>query len=173
MNDDDLAKRAAELIATCPYLNVATAQHDLPWNSPVFAVPDEHLCFYWSSWVEAVHSKNIQANPNTFITLYDSTRPRGTNNFRCLYLQCAAHVVTDRQEARKAFDLVYPAEPINLADFLDSGLKRFYRATPQKAWLNCLSEQDLTPATLKMRVEVPLELIQRATRDCGKDTQIA
>ncbi len=164
MDNDDLPKKAAELIATYPYLNIATAQHDLPWNSPVFAVPDEHLCFYWSSWIEAVHSKNIQANPNTFITLYDSTRPRGTNNFRCLYLQCTAQVVTDQQEAGKAFALVYPEEPINLADFLDSGLKRFYRATPRKAWLNCLSERDLTPATLKMRVEVPWELIQRATR---------
>ena len=173
MNEDDLPKKAAELIATCPYLNVATSQHDVPWNSPLFAVPDEHLRFYWSSWIEAVHSKSIHANPNTFVTLYDSTRPRGTNNFRCLYLQCAARVVTDREEARKAFDLVYPGEPINLADFLDSGLKRFYRATPEKAWLNCLSERDLTPATLKMRVEVPLELIQRAALHRDDETQSA
>jgi hypothetical protein len=80
--------------------------------------------------------------------------------------------VTDPQEARKAYELVYPAEPINLDDFLDSGLKRFYRATPQKAWLNCLSERDLTPATIKMRVEVPLDLIQMrmTSRD---DTQSA
>jgi general stress protein 26 len=160
MNEDDLPTKAAELIRTCPYLNVATAQDDRPWNSPVFAVPDEHLNFYWSSWINAVHSRNLENNPHIFITLYDSTRPRGTNNFRCLYLRCTAQVVTDPQEARMAYELVYPGEPINLGDFLDSGLKRFYRATPQQAWLNCLSERDLTPATIKMRVEVPLDLIQ-------------
>lgn len=160
MNGEDLSAKAAELIRTCHYLNVATAQDDLPWNSPVFAVPDEHLSFYWSSWIDAVHSRNIQTNPHIFISLYDSTRPRGSNNFRCLYLQCTAQVVTDPKEAGKAYELVYPGEPIHLEDFLDAGLKRFYRATPQKAWLNCLSERDLTPATLKMRVEVPLDLIQ-------------
>lgn len=163
MSEDDLSIKAAELIATCHYLNVATAENDRPWNTPVFAVPDEQLSFYWSSWTEAVHSTNIQTNPNVFITLYDSTRPRGTNNYRCLYLQCVARVVTDRHEAERAYDLVYPGEPVDLEAFLDAGLKRFYHATPEKAWLNCLSERDLTPATIKMRVEVPWELIQRAT----------
>ena len=160
MHEEDLAAKAAALIRTCHYLNVATSQDDLPWNSPVFAVPDEHLNFCWSSWTNAVHSKNIQANPHVSISLYDSTHPRGSNNFRCLYLQCAAQVVTDPEEARKAYGLVYPGEPMNLGDFLGSGLKRFYRATPQKAWLNCLSERELTPATLRMRVEVPLDFIR-------------
>jgi hypothetical protein len=165
MNEDELATQAAVLIRACPYLNLATAQDDVPWNSPVFAVPDEGLRFYWSSWINAVHSRNIESNPNTFVTLYDSTRARGTNNFRCLYLQCRAAVVTDSNEARHARELIYPEEVIDLDDFLGSGLKRFYRATPQKAWLNCLSERDLTPATLKMRVEVSLELIQTKMRD--------
>ena len=60
-------------------------------------------------------------------------------------------VVTDREEASKAFDLVRPGEPTNLDDFLDPVLKRFYRATPQKAWLNCLSERELTFAGASAR----------------------
>jgi hypothetical protein len=58
---------------------------------------------------------------------------------------------------------VYPGETVDLSDFLGSGQKRFYRATPIRAWLNCLSERELTPSTVKMRVEVPLELLKAAT----------
>jgi hypothetical protein len=50
-----------------------------------------------------------------------------------------------------------------LKDFLGLGQKRFYRATPIRAWLNCLSERELTPSTVKMRVEIPLEALKAAT----------
>ena len=98
-----------------------------------------------------------------FLTVFDSTRQRGTNNLRCLYLQCTAEEVTDPQEAETAFKLLYPTDSIDTSDFLGTGQKRFYRATPIKAWLNCLSERELTPSTVKMRVEIPLQQLRSAT----------
>lgn len=163
MDHPDLGAKCVELLRTCMYANIATAHDNQPWNTPVTAVPDSKLSLYWSSWTQAVHSQNILANPNVFITFYDSTRARGTNNLRCLYLRCEATVVSDQAEARKAHELIYPNESVRLNDFLDSGLKRFYRARPLQAWLNFLSERELQPSTVKMRVEVPLESIRLAT----------
>jgi hypothetical protein len=79
---------------------------------------------------------------------------------RCLYLRCTAAVVEDIAEVEKAFALLYPGEPVALEDFMGSGQKRFYRATPLQAWLNCLSERELSPSTVKMREEVPLALLK-------------
>lgn len=160
----DLAERSAEILTHCLYANIATSHHDQPWNSPVTAIPDPALTFYWSSWAQAVHSRNIAANPRAFLTFYDSTRVRGTNNLRCVYLQCEAGEVTDADEAEKAFALLYPDETVDLSSFLGEGIKRFYRATPLKAWLNSLSEKELAPDTLKMRTEVSLEAIKAALK---------
>lgn len=164
MVDDELVARVIELLDSLAYFNVATERGGQPWNSPVWAARDGDLNLYWSSWIKAVHSENIARNPRTFLTLYDSTRKRGTNNLRGLYLQCMTVAVDDQDEARKAFALVYPGEAVDLKDFLGSGQKRFYRATPSRAWLNCLSERELTPSSVKMRVEVPLDALKAANR---------
>ena len=64
-------------------------------------------------------------------------------------------------EAAKAFRLLYPTEVIDLESFLREGIKRFYCAEPKRGWLNCLSEKELQPTTLKMRTEVPIADITR------------
>ncbi|MEG4573433.1 pyridoxamine 5'-phosphate oxidase family protein [Microcoleus sp. N3A4] len=161
MNDVNLGSAAAELIRTCPYANIATSFEDTPWNTPVSAVADDELNFYWSSWVNAVHSQNLIKNPNVFLTLYDSTRPSGTNNFKCLYLQGIAVSVTAKEEIRKAHELVYPGKELQLEQFSPDPIKNFYKAIPKVAWLNCLSVRNLTPSTIKMRVEVSIEEIRR------------
>ena len=167
MTDPDLVARALEILDGMPYFNVATEHAGQPWNTPVWAARDRDLNLYWSSWTRAVHSENIARNPKTFLTIFDSTRKRGTNNMRCLYLLCTTVSVEDGDEARRASTLLYPGESAELRDFLNAGLKRFYRATPKQAWLNCLSERELTPVTLKMRVEVPLNLLRVNDRAHG------
>ncbi len=162
MQDSELVARAAELLQTIPYLNLATCAADRPWSSPVYAAHDGELNFYWSSWKEAIHSVNVARNPKASFTLYDSTRPRGTNNFRCLYVECAVATIAERAEAERAFRMIYPDHAVALDDFLAPGIKRFYRASPTGAWLNCLSERELTPTTLKMRVEVSLAALRAA-----------
>jgi hypothetical protein len=128
----------------------------------VYAIHDDDLNFYWSSWKEALHSTNLTANPSTAFTIYDSSRARGTNNYRCLYLTATVSVVADNSEAENAFRMLYPEDPVDLADFLAQGLKRIYKAVPQQAWLNCLSERELTPSTLKMRTELDVSAIKAA-----------
>jgi len=162
MREDELVLRAAELLKALPYLNLATCSGNRPWSSPVFAVHDAELNFYWSSWTEAVHSVNLKSNARAAFTLYDSTRARGTNNYRCLYVECSVSIITDEREAQRAFQMLYPEQPVKLADFLPGGPKRFYKAIPVGAWLNCLSERELTPATIKMRVEIDIEAIKSA-----------
>jgi hypothetical protein len=133
MTDQELAQRALEVLSGPPYFNVATESNGQPWNSPVWAARDDELKLYWSSWIKAVHSVNLAVNPRAFLTIFDSTRKRGTNNRRCVYLQCTVAEVVDRAEASKAFALLYPDEPIDLVDFLAPGQKRFYRATPPES----------------------------------------
>ncbi|MES2100120.1 MAG: pyridoxamine 5'-phosphate oxidase family protein [Pseudomonadota bacterium] len=162
--DHDLVAQAVELLNGPPYFNVATESNGQPWNSPVWAARDQSLDLYWSSWIKAVHSENVEKNPRTFLTLFDSTRKRGTNNLRCLYLQCTTVVVDELEEAEKAFALLYPDEAVDVTDFLGVGQKRFYRATPIRAWLNCLSERQLTPSTIKMRAEISLDLLKAAAK---------
>ncbi|MCK0769746.1 pyridoxamine 5'-phosphate oxidase family protein [Chromohalobacter canadensis] len=162
MGDFNLASRSAEILKKCLYANIATSRDDVPWNTPVTALPDSDLKFYWSSWTLAEHSQNIARNSSIFMTFYDSTRARGTNNLMCLYLQCVAREVSDPDEARKAFGILYPGEDVDLENFLGEGVKRFYCAGPRKAWLNCLSEKELEPTTLKMRTEVPISDIRNA-----------
>lgn len=96
-----------------------------------------------------------------FLTLFDSTRERGTNNMRCLYLRCTASTIKTEAEAMNAFSLVYPDEPVDLRDFLGDGQKRFYVAVPEQAWLNCLPERELSPSTVKMRQEISLDLLRK------------
>ncbi|WP_280562906.1 pyridoxamine 5'-phosphate oxidase family protein [Chromohalobacter sp. 48-RD10] len=162
MGDVNLASRSAEILKKCLYANIATSRDDVPWNTPVTALPDSDLNFYWSSWTQAEHSRNIAANGWVFMTFYDSMRARGTNNLMCLYLQCVAREVSGPDEARKAFGILYPGESVELENFLEEGVKRFYCAEPRKAWLNCLSEKELEPTTLKMRMEVSIGDIRNA-----------
>ena len=163
MKHEEMISVVSELLKLPPYFNVATSLNDEPWNSPVWAARDSAGNLYWSSWKKAVHSQNLEHNPRAFLTLYDSTRQRGTNNLRCLYLQCAVAVVQDPADAARVFGLLYPGDTVDTTDFLTVGQKRFYKASPTKAWLNCLSERELTPATVKMRLEVPLEVLRQAT----------
>ncbi len=162
-SDTELLTRAKELLATIQYANLATATTDgAPWNSPVFAPWDQELSFYWSSWREAEHSKNIRANHQVFLTLYDTTRARGTNNLRCLYLTAKAFELDDEEQVSRAVNLLYPGEDgISPEMFLGDSVKRIYMAIPERAWLNCASEREVNPQTVKMRVELSLKKLQK------------
>lgn len=68
-----------EIIESIIYLNLATVDKlGNPHNAPVYTAYDESYNFYWKSWTENQHSKNIEENGKCFVTLYDSTTPAGT-----------------------------------------------------------------------------------------------
>ena len=61
----EIISRALALLELPPYFNVATASDDQPWNSPVWAARDAALNLYWSYWVKAIHSQNVEKNPRS------------------------------------------------------------------------------------------------------------
>ncbi|MBI2028282.1 MAG: pyridoxamine 5'-phosphate oxidase family protein [Candidatus Levybacteria bacterium] len=84
----ELNKRAREIIAKILYITIATSTKDgIPWNSPVYSAFDESYNFYWISWLENQHSKNIKDNNQVFIVIYDSTVPEGMG--KGVYIQIA------------------------------------------------------------------------------------
>ncbi len=154
---------AKELLNVSEYINIATSTASgEPWNTPVTGVYDEELNFYWSSWKKANHSINIRNNPRVFITLYDSTRKRGNNHRRCLYIKAVASEVTDTLDIEKAMSLLYVEHSTNRESnmFLGEAQRRIYKAIPSQIWLNDRSEREVVNETIKMRIEVSLEKLK-------------
>jgi general stress protein 26 len=162
--NSELVSRAKEVLTSQKYINLATVSAEgLPWNSPIYFVMDKKLTLYWSSWLGAQHSKNLQTNSHVFITLYDSTRLRGTNSLRGLYMQAGAFELNEPNEIMEVSKLLYEEGEVSGPEvFLSDSVKRLYKATPYRIWLNDKSEKEVTPETVKMRVEVPLEELRSA-----------
>jgi len=154
----ELENRALELLTNNEYINIATVTSDgRPWNTPVYAVYDQSMNLYWSSWKKAEHSENIRDNGRVFITIYDSTRKRGDNNRRCLYLAGAALEIVDQAEVEQVLLRLYGEGETDASLFLGAGQRRVYKAVPQSAWLNDKSERQVTAETIKMRIELSLD----------------
>lgn len=158
-----LETQAKEILSASEYINIATCSKDLiPWNTPVTGVHDQELNFYWSSWKKAQHSLNIDENHQVFITLYNSTRKRGDNHRKCLYIQAKAEQALELADIDTACKLLYSdmSSDRNPEMFLNDSERKIYKATPRKIWLNDVSERELTRETVKMRVEVSLEKLK-------------
>jgi hypothetical protein len=85
----DFSERAKEIIAHITYINIASVTDSgLPWNSPVFAAYDDEYNFYFGTHKGSQKAKNIDANPNVFVTIYDSTIAPGDGEG--VYIQAKA-----------------------------------------------------------------------------------
>lgn len=155
-----LEEKSLHIIKNNLYLNIATVSDDSePWNTPVYAVPNDKLIFYWRSWVGAQHSKNIRTNQSIFITIYDSSRELGTNNQKCVYIKAKAEEVSSLSEIESNLRL-FANNILTADDFAGENVKRLYKAIPEKVWLNDLSEGQVDKDTVKMRVEVDLQKLK-------------
>lgn len=134
----DLSKRAKEIIERIEYVTIASVTEDgMPWNSPVFTAYDEDFNFYWGTHVDSQKAKNIRANGNVFLVIYDSTVPSGTGEG--VYIQATARQISDPDEVKRVFDLLKQrhATPFwDLAAVGKEGPIRLFKATPQQAWMN-------------------------------------
>jgi nitroimidazol reductase NimA-like FMN-containing flavoprotein (pyridoxamine 5'-phosphate oxidase superfamily) len=160
----ELVERAIEVLKASKYINVATITPEgLPWNTPLYARYDANLHFYWSSWIGAQHSENIRNNPNVFITLYDTNRRRFDNNRRCAYFAGRAVELSESEEIEEPLLLLYGDDWTNprTPDYVGESIRRIYRATVDRCWLNDRSDKEVTKETQKMRVDVPLELLRK------------
>lgn len=137
----EISQKAKEIISKILYITIATASRDgEPWNSPVYSAFDEQYNFYWNSWKENQHSKNIAENPRVFLVIYDSTVVEGTGEG--VYIQARAHMLTDRQEIEQARMILAkrkskPSSKLRAPEeFMGDYPRRVYKAVPEKVWMN-------------------------------------
>jgi hypothetical protein len=127
---------AKAIIDQIKYTTIATVGSDgQPWVTPVAAVHDADYNFYWASWTENQHSKNVAARSNIAIVIYNST-PVGDSE-PGVYIRAKAIQLTDEQEvASVALLLEDPYNPSEGEYYLGEYPRRIYKATPACVWLN-------------------------------------
>ena len=155
----DLNKRAREIIEKILYITIATSSKGgKPWNSPVYSAYDEQYNFYWNSWTENQHSKNIAENPSVFLVIYDSRVPEGTGEG--VYIQAKAYMVTNKKEIQRARELLVkrknkPSSKLrDASEFMGDYPRRVYKAVLEKVWMNDAGE--VNGNYIDKRVEIKL-----------------
>lgn len=128
---DTLQQRVREIVDAVIYINVATCNNKEPWNTPTYAVHDNHLNFFWRSWMHSQHSENIRNNPAVFISIYDSTRKLGQNIQRGVYIKAKAVELNDKEEIAKVITY-FTDKTHTVEEFSGSSVKRLYKAVPEK-----------------------------------------
>ena len=135
MSDSKTLGKAKEIIEKIQYITIATSSKDgVPWNTPVYSAYDEDYNFYWASWKENQHSKNIAENNKVFLVIYDSTVPEGTGEG--VYIQAKAYELDDEKEIEHALSYLdgrvhKKKDPkIRIAQFQGDKPRRVYKAVP-------------------------------------------
>ena len=156
-----------------------------PWNAPVFSAYDKDyiwqragksrhggICgertkwknvtrgdifynFYWGSYRDSQHSKNIGANKNVFLVIYDSTADAGTGEG--VYIEATATELKDSKEIELAHKLLQARHHVpywKLEQVHGNGPIRLYRAKPKKVWMN--SGEKINGNYIDVRVEIDL-----------------
>ena len=136
---------AQAVINAIKYITIATVSEDgQPWNTPVAAFRfDNDRTFYWASWQDNQHSKNIRGNGKAFIAIYDST-PESGQPTAGVYVLAEATELTEEAEVMAAA-LVFGDDPYNSSDgtqYLAGHPRRIYKAVPHKIWMNDDGEVD-------------------------------
>ncbi|MDB5178787.1 MAG: pyridoxamine 5-phosphate oxidase family protein [Patescibacteria group bacterium] len=154
--------KAAYIIRRTLYAAVATSTvAGEPWNSPVYVVYDDRLIFYWASSRSSQHSLNISTNARVFLAIYDSSTPWGEGEG--VFIQAEAAEVNDSTEVARACGLrearavgaTQPAE-----DFGGGHLRRIYKATPKKIWVN--QGRTVNGAFVDERIEISIRALTTA-----------
>jgi uncharacterized protein YhbP (UPF0306 family) len=70
---------ARSIIDSNFYMTLGTAdQNGRPWASPVYYAHEGYAEFFWVSFPEATHSRNIAARPEVSTVIFDSRTPIGS-----------------------------------------------------------------------------------------------
>jgi hypothetical protein len=74
----DWIDELTELLFGSSFLSLATTDGEgRPWVTPVEFACDDALRFYWTSHLDARHSRNLRVNPRAALSIYDSTQAPG------------------------------------------------------------------------------------------------
>lgn len=153
--------KSKEIMEKIEYLNIASITLEgFPWNSAVYCSFDKELNFYWLSWKENQHSKNIRNNPNIFVTIYDSTVPASTGVG--VYFQGKAYELTNPIDIAVGLKCVYSRSMHKIKDvmmFLTSYPRRVYKFVPEKVWIN--GTDDIEGNSIDIRTELDLKELKQ------------
>jgi hypothetical protein len=140
MNIEREARRTLARIANA---GLATAARDgTPWNSAVYFAFDGRA-FYWSSHRDAVHSRNIAANPSVFLLVFDSTADDDSGHG--VYSRACARELTTERSIEIALGALAQRRGQSrrpTADFMGDHPRRMYEAVPETCWTNIVRQRD-------------------------------
>jgi nitroimidazol reductase NimA-like FMN-containing flavoprotein (pyridoxamine 5'-phosphate oxidase superfamily) len=92
-SETDPTATAKAIIDANLYMVVGTADEaGRPWVSPVYYAPVDYRDFVWVSRPETLHSRNLVAQPQISIVIFDSSVPIGTG--QGVYMAAIAEEVT-------------------------------------------------------------------------------
>jgi uncharacterized protein YhbP (UPF0306 family) len=85
----DLGALARNIVDSNAYMTLATADETgRPWASPVWYAHAGYREFYWVSYPEVRHSRNVAVRPQVAVVIFDSTAPALTG--QAVYVSAAA-----------------------------------------------------------------------------------
>ena len=138
-------EKAKAIIHENKYMVLATSdKENKPWASPVFFAHDEKYNFYFISSMNSRHAKNISANPNVGIAIFDSRQKMG--HTEGLQIEAAAWQVGKNSLDKaiehycmKAFPNsgpgLSPSERYNPNEYIEPYDLRFFKASPEKIYI--------------------------------------
>lgn len=136
-------KTAEEYLAASQYCVLSTVDDEgNPWGAPVFFVHDENKTLYWWSDTEAQHSRNIDANGQVYINVFDSTLPEGKGEG--IYLRCEAGRVPKGalERVRELYNQHVKTFALSPEDVSGDAPTQLYQAVPQLLWQNAPGSRD-------------------------------
>ena len=139
LTDMTVFERAIAILNSSKYGTLSTVSPGgRPWGSPIFFVTDAELNLYWSSAIVAQHSINLaQSSGQAMMTMYQAHDASG--NTQGLYLRGSANVINDEPQATQLIPLMMAksGRPMTRTalDYLGESSRRFYRFTPEMAWI--------------------------------------
>jgi uncharacterized protein YhbP (UPF0306 family) len=90
---EQLEAVARAIIDENRYMTLGTADESgVPWVSPVWYAPAGYREFFWVSYPDARHSRNITARPQIAIVIFDSRAPVGSG--QGVYMPAIAEELT-------------------------------------------------------------------------------
>ena len=97
--EEELEAAARAIIDDNRYMTLGTADKTgRPWVSPVWYAPEAYREFFWVSYPDARHSRNVAARPEIAIVIFDSGAPVGTG--QGVYMSAVAEQVADGELER-------------------------------------------------------------------------
>ncbi len=136
-------QKAKEILNECLYMVVGTSTGDgKPWIAPVLYVYDKDYNLYFLSAVDAVHSSNIQKNPNVSIAIFDSHQKIGMSEG--VQIEGKAELV-EKGEINKVIKLycdkafpdsdVAPTKRYKPEEYLGASEFRFFKVKPVNTYM--------------------------------------